>query len=47
MGFAAGLASCPPWLLLLAGFGLGAMTRQSLQRLARMAEGRRRGSSEG
>lgn len=26
-------AGCPPWLSGLAGFGLGAMTKQSLRRL--------------
>lgn len=29
--------NCPPWLAGLAGFGLGAMTKQSLQRLRRLA----------
>lgn len=32
-----GLEHCPPWLAGLAGFGLGAMTKQSLRRLLRLA----------
>lgn len=39
-------AGCPPWLSGLAGFGLGAMTKQSLRRLQRLA-GRRQPKSEG
>lgn len=40
MGTLAALNGCPPWLLLLAGFGLGAMTKQSLRRALSLARGR-------
>lgn len=30
------LADCPPWILVVTGYGLGSMTRQSLQRLLQL-----------
>lgn len=38
--FLSGLSACPPWLLLLTGYGLGAMSRDGYRRLLRLVSKR-------